>query len=69
MNIVIKKRQSEAKDKIYYYFEWGRSSGQRKATGIYTYTKPKDQLEKNTKRRHYEEQPPIGIGHPGICIE
>lgn len=36
-----------AKDRINYSLEWGRSVGQRKATRIYTYTKPKDQLEKN----------------------
>lgn len=47
MNVVVKQRMSGAKDRIYYSFEWGRSAGQRKATGIYTYTKPKDQLEKN----------------------
>ncbi len=41
MNIVVKQRPSEAKDKIYYSFEWGRSSGQRKATGIFTYVKQK----------------------------
>ncbi len=42
--------------------EWGKTTGQRKATGIYTWTKPKNQLEKNhnkedlaileTKRSH-----------------
>lgn len=27
--------------------EWGKSAGQRKSTGIYTWVKPKDQVEKN----------------------
>lgn len=47
MSIVVKQRPSQAKDKIYYSFEWGRCSGQRKGTGIYTYSKPKNQLKKN----------------------
>lgn len=47
MSIVVKQRPSQAKDKIYYSFEWGRCSGQRKGTVIYTYSKPKNQLKKN----------------------
>ncbi len=35
-------------DKIYYYYDLGgRGKGQRPATGIFTYTKPKNQIEKN----------------------
>lgn len=34
-------------DKIYYYHEFGRGKGQRPATGIFTYTKPKNQIQKN----------------------
>ncbi|MBO9703712.1 MAG: site-specific integrase [Sporocytophaga sp.] len=34
-------------DKIYYYFDYGRSKGQRPTTGIFTYTNPKDQVERN----------------------
>jgi hypothetical protein len=47
MTIVLKKRPSTPKDKIHYSFEWGRLPGQRRATGIFTYTKPKDQQVKN----------------------
>ena len=47
MSIVIKERFSNAKDKIYYSLEWGRTAGQRRSTGIFTYSKPQNQLEKN----------------------
>jgi hypothetical protein len=50
MNVVVKQRISGAKDRTYYSLELGRSAGQRKATGIYTYTKPKNQLEKNLNK-------------------
>jgi len=33
--------------KVWYYLEWGRSAGQRRATGIFTWAKPKNQIEKN----------------------
>ncbi|WP_165813813.1 site-specific integrase [Terrimonas sp.] len=36
------------KDKIFYYYDLGgRGKGQRPATGIFTYIKPKDQIQKN----------------------
>ncbi len=34
-------------DKIYYYYDFGRGKGQRPTTGIFTYTKPKDQIQRN----------------------
>lgn len=33
--------------KIYYTLEWGKGSGERKASGIFTWSKPKDQFQKN----------------------
>src|SRR5690242_21754076 len=51
MNILVKKRASADKTKIWYSFEWGRNANQRRATGIYTYQHPKDQIQKN----HYKE--------------
>ncbi len=33
--------------KVWYYLEWGRLTGQRRATGIFTWAKPKKQIEKN----------------------
>ena len=36
--------------KIWYTYEWGKSSGERKAAGIFTYTKPKDLIQKNHNR-------------------
>lgn len=47
MNIKITQRLSRNKQKIYYSLEWGKDEGQRVSTGIYTYAKPKDQLQKN----------------------
>jgi hypothetical protein len=40
-------RTSKDGSKIFYTLEWGKSSGERKASGIFTYTKPKDQLQRN----------------------
>lgn len=34
-------------DKVYYYYDLGRGRGQRPATGIFTYVKPKTQEERN----------------------
>ena len=47
MSIRIAKKLSKSKEKIRYYFEWGKHSGQRLSTGIFTYAKPKSALEKN----------------------
>lgn len=49
MNIV--ERLSNDKSKIYYTLEWGRGAGQRSATGIFTYVKPKNQVEKNHNKQ------------------
>lgn len=40
-------RPSRSGEKIFYSLEWGKEAGQRSATGIYTYAKPKDQIQKN----------------------
>lgn len=34
-------------DKLYYYYDLGRGKGQRPATGVFIYKKPKDQIQKN----------------------
>jgi len=47
MNTFIKKRLSTDKTKVWYTLECGRNANQRKATGIFTYASPKDQLQKN----------------------
>jgi integrase len=47
MSIEISTKQSRDKKKKWYYYEWGKGAGERKASGIFTYTKPKDQIEKN----------------------
>lgn len=45
MNII--KRISKNKIKIFYSLEWGRGQGERMATGIYTYVRPKNSAQKN----------------------
>lgn len=47
MNINLAKKLSRDKTKIFYALEWGRNAGQRMATGVFTYVKPKDQVQKN----------------------
>ncbi|MBV8253394.1 MAG: hypothetical protein JO154_12365 [Chitinophaga sp.] len=34
-------------DKILYFYDYGRKSGQRPSTGIFTYVNPKNQEQKN----------------------
>jgi hypothetical protein len=45
MNIV--KRKNSKGDKAYFTIEYGRGNGERQATGIFIYTHPKSQVEKN----------------------
>ena len=45
MNFI--KRFNKSKEKITFYFDLGRGPGQRPSTGIFIYTKPKNQTEKN----------------------
>lgn len=45
MNIL--KRKSAKGDKITFYYDFGRGAGQRPSTGVFIYTKPKDQIQKN----------------------
>ena len=47
MNVHILERFSTDKSKVFYTLEWGRGAGQRVATGIFTYTKPKDTIQRN----------------------
>lgn len=41
------KRTNAKGDKATFYFDFGRGKGQRPSTGIFIYTRPKDQLQKN----------------------
>jgi len=47
MDISITPRPTRNGQKIFYTLEWGKGPGERSATGIYTYAKPKDQIERN----------------------
>lgn len=48
MNIV--KRKNSKGDKSYFFIEYGRKAGERRATGIFIYLRPKDQIEKNQNK-------------------
>ena len=47
MDVSIMPRPSRDGSRVYYSLEWGKNAGQRQATGIYTFAKPKTQQEKN----------------------
>jgi hypothetical protein len=47
MSIEIRSKVTRNGQKIWYTFEWGKGPSERKAAGIFTYTKPKDQIQKN----------------------
>lgn len=54
MGITIIPRKSRNLQKIWYTFEWGKEPNQRKASGIYTYVKPKDAIQKNYNKEALE---------------
>lgn len=41
------KKPNRKGDKLYYYYDLGRGPGQRIATGVFIYAKPKDQVQRN----------------------
>jgi len=47
MSIEITAKLSRNGLKKWYYYEWGKGPGERKAAGIFTYTKPRDTIQKN----------------------
>lgn len=47
MNVIITPVPSKTTVKIHYTLEWGKGAGERKASGIYTYAKPKNQIERD----------------------
>jgi len=47
MDVKISSKPSRNKKKVYYYLEWGKGPGERVATGIYSWNKPQNQIEKN----------------------
>jgi integrase len=51
MSIEISTKVSRNGQKKWYYFEWGKGPGDRKAAGIFTYTRPKDQIQKNHNKQ------------------
>jgi len=51
VNITITAVPSRNKEKIWYTFEWGKGPGQRKAAKVFSYAKPKNQVEKNHNKQ------------------
>lgn len=49
MNII--ERLSRKGDKITFYYDYGRGRGQRPTTGIFIYSRPKNQAEKNHNKQ------------------
>jgi integrase len=47
MSIEITAKVSRNGMKKWYYYEWGKGPGERKAAGVFTYTKPKDTIQRN----------------------
>jgi integrase/recombinase XerD len=47
MPILISKNLSSNKQKMWYSLEWGKAREQHVATGIFTYVKPQNAIEKN----------------------
>lgn len=45
--MTIVKRLNSKGDKAYFYIDHGRDAGKRPSTGIFIYTRPKNQIEKN----------------------
>jgi integrase len=41
------ERENKKGDKKFFYYDYGRKAGQRPSTGIFVYTKPKNQVQKN----------------------
>lgn len=39
------------KDKRIYYYDYGRGPGKRPAVGVFTYTKPQNQTQKNHNKQ------------------
>jgi integrase len=51
IQITISKRVSQNKKLYYYSFEWGKEKGQRISTGIFTYKRPANEIQ-----RHYNNE-------------
>src|SRR4029078_7863006 len=49
MNIL--ERPNKKGDKIYFLYDYGRGPGQRPSTGVFIYTHPKNQIEKNHNKQ------------------
>jgi integrase len=49
MNII--KRTNTKGNKVTFYYDYGRGPGQRPSTGVFIYTNPKNQIEKNHNKQ------------------
>jgi hypothetical protein len=50
MSIEITGKVARNRKKKWYTYEWGKGPRERKAAGIFTYTKPKDQIQKDQNK-------------------
>lgn len=50
----------------WYTFEWGKGQGQRRATGIFTYAKPKDLIQ---KQHNQEAKKLLDIKHSELTLD
>ena len=66
MSINIIENESADKRKIRYTLEWGRGKGQRKATGLFTYKKPKTEEEKT---HNFQVQKLLSVKKSQLTIE
>ena len=72
MIINITPRSTRNRQKIYYLVKWGKGPGERSATGIFIYTKPRDQLQRNHNKEALgtletkRSQLTLETGRPGV---
>ncbi|HYF31692.1 MAG TPA: hypothetical protein VD993_11295 [Chitinophagaceae bacterium] len=48
MNMI--ERLNRKGDKKFFYYDYGRGAGQRPSSGIFVYTKPANQIQRNHKQ-------------------
>jgi hypothetical protein len=51
MNVKLTPRRSSDGKRVYYTYEWGKRQGERRASGIWTYSEPKDLKQKNHNKK------------------
>jgi hypothetical protein len=65
MQIKILKRPSQNKKLLYYTFAWGKEKGERIATGIFTYKRPVNDIQ----RHHNSEAHTLSVKIMAIVLK